>query len=106
MVRHKIVGNEFLQMSAEEEATYDAIAKAFADDLPNRQLVEIRQLRNIELANTDYLALNDNTLTDEMKEYRQGLRDIPQNNTTEEEYDLLLAKDGNGKLTHEVWSKP
>ena len=106
MVRHKIVGNEFLQMSAEEEAVYDATAKAFADDLPNRQLVEIRQLRNIELANTDYLALNDNTLTDEMKEYRQGLRDIPQNNTTEEEYDLLLAKDGNGKLTHSIWTKP
>ena len=106
MVRHKIVGNEFLQMSAEEEAAYDAIAKAFADDLPNRQIAEIRQLRNAKLANTDYLALNDNTLTDEMKEYRQGLRDIPQNNTTEEEYDLLLAKDGNGKLTHEVWSKP
>jgi len=101
----KQVNDIVVDMTAEEEAAYDATAKAFADDLPNRQIAEIRQLRNAKLANTDYLALNDNTLTDEMKEYRQGLRDIPQNNTTEEEYDLLLAR-VDGQLTHEVWSKP
>ena len=106
MARYKIVGNELLQMSAEEEAVYDATAKAFADDLPNRQLAEIRMLRNAKLANTDYLSLSDNTLTDEMKEYRQGLRDIPQNNTTKAEYDLILARDENGQLTNEIWSKP
>tara|TARA_R100001244_G_C5142572_1_gene128176 strand:- start:41 stop:361 length:321 start_codon:yes stop_codon:yes gene_type:complete len=106
MARHKIVGNELLQMSAEEEAVYDATAKAFADDLPNRQISEIRGLRNAKLANTDYLALSDVPLTDEMKSYRQGLRDIPQNNTTKAEYDLILARDENGQLTHAVWSKP
>ena len=106
MARYKIVGNELLQMSAEEEAVYDATAKAFADDLPNRQLAEIRMLRNTKLANTDYLALSDVTLTDEMKSYRQGLRDIPQNNTTKAEYDLILARDEQGNLTNAVWSKP
>ena len=106
MARHKIVGNELLQMSAEEEAVYNATAKAFADDLPNRQLAEIRGLRNAKLANTDYLALSDVTLTDEMKSYRQGLRDIPQNNTTKAEYDLILARDEQGNLTNAVWSKP
>ena len=106
MARHKIVGNELLQMSAEEEAAYDATAKAFADDLPNRQLAEIRMLRNTKLANTDYLALSDVTLTDEMKSYRQGLRDIPQNNTTKAEYDLILARNEQGNLTNAVWSKP
>ena len=106
MARYKIVGNELLQMSAEEEAVYDATAKAFADDLPNRQLAEIRMLRNTKLANTDYLALSDVTLTDEMKSYRQGLRDIPQNNTTKAEYDLILARNEQGNLTHPIWSKP
>jgi len=106
MARHKIVGNELLQMSAEEEAVYNATAKAFADDLPNRQLAEIRVLRNAKLVNTDYLALSDNTLTDEMKEYRQGLRDIPQNYTTKEQYDLILTRDEQGNLTHAIWSKP
>jgi hypothetical protein len=106
MARYKIVGNELLQMSAEEEAVYDATAKAFADDLPNRQLAEIRMLRNTKLANTDYLALSDVTLTDEMKSYRQGLRDIPQNNTTKAEYDLILARDEQGNLTNPIWNKP
>ena len=53
--------------------------------------------------------LNDKTeeeLTDEMKSYRKGLRDIPQNNTTEEQYDLLLARDEQGNLTNAIWSKP
>jgi len=106
MARHKIVGNELLQMSAEEEAVYNATAKAFADDLPNRQLAEIRVLRNAKLVNTDYFALSDVTLTDEMKEYRQGLRDIPQNYTTKEQYDLILTRDEQGNLTHAIWSKP
>jgi hypothetical protein len=41
-----------------------------------------------------------------MKTWRQNLRNIPQDYTTEEEYDLLLARDENGNLTHSVWSKP
>ena len=31
------------------------------------------------MAETDYLALADNTLTDAMKTYRQALRDLPAN---------------------------
>ena len=41
-----------------------------------------------------------------MKTWRLNLRNIPQDYTTEEEYDLLLARDENGNLTHSVWSKP
>jgi hypothetical protein len=37
---------------------------------------DIRSLRNQLLAETDYLALSDNTLTAEMAAYRQALRDI------------------------------
>ena len=37
----------------------------------------IRGDRNILLADTDYLALKDNTLSASWKEYRQALRDIP-----------------------------
>jgi len=32
--------------------------------------------RNQKLAETDYLALSDNTLADNMKTYRQELRDL------------------------------
>ena len=36
-----------------------------------------RTSRNAKLAETDYLALSDATLTDAMKAYRQALRDVP-----------------------------
>ena len=39
----------------------------------------LRRERNRLLAETDYLALVDSTLTDEMREYRQALRDLPAN---------------------------
>jgi len=39
----------------------------------------LRTRRNQLLAETDYLALADATLTDEMRTYRQALRDLPAN---------------------------
>jgi len=42
---------------------------------------ELRQERNRLIAETDYLALSDNTMSDEMKAYRQALRDLPANTT-------------------------
>ena len=40
------------------------------------KLAELRQQRNNLLEETDYLALSDNTLSSDMKTYRQSLRDI------------------------------
>ena len=42
-------------------------------------LANLRSRRNVLLAETDYLALADHTLTDAMKTYRQALRDLPAN---------------------------
>ena len=42
-------------------------------------MVELREERNRRLAETDYLALSDVTLTPEMAAYRQELRDLPVN---------------------------
>ena len=39
----------------------------------------LRAKRNQLLAETDYLALSDVTLSTEMAEYRQALRDLPAN---------------------------
>jgi hypothetical protein len=44
-------------------------------------MVELRQQRNRLISETDYLALADATLTDEMSTYRQALRDLPANTT-------------------------
>ncbi len=46
---------------------------------PMRQQEALRRERNRLLAETDYLALADSTLTDEMRAYRQALRDLPAN---------------------------
>ena len=57
---------------AELQAAYDAAVSAKA-------LETLRVERNARLAETDYLALADSTLTDEMRVYRQALRDLPAN---------------------------
>lgn len=41
----------------------------------------LRTQRNFLLAETDYFALADATLTDEMRAYRQALRDLPATTT-------------------------
>ena len=41
----------------------------------------VRADRNRRLAETDYLALKDNTLSTAMKEYRNKLRSVPQDNS-------------------------
>ena len=42
---------------------------------------ELRQERNRLIAETDYLALSDSTLSADMAAYRQALRDLPANTT-------------------------
>tara|TARA_R100000231_G_C5245912_1_gene141224 strand:+ start:176 stop:496 length:321 start_codon:yes stop_codon:yes gene_type:complete len=88
--------------TAEEIADINSMAVSSAD----KKLEEIKLQRNIRLKETDFYALSDVTMSDAMSTYRQALRDIPQNYTTEDEYDLLLAVDEQDNLTHTVWSKP
>ena len=90
---------------AEKEAIV-ARWNAYEAKSAERKLEEIRFFRLGKLKETDYLALSDVTLSVAMSDYRQSLRDIPQNNTTEEEYDLILARDEDGNLTNAIWSKP
>jgi len=59
-----------------------------------------------KLKETDWMGVSDNTMSSDWITKRQSWRDIPQNFTTESQYDLLLARDSNGKLTHSIWSKP
>ena len=73
---HNINGNR-VQFTAEEETARDAEEKAWADAAPARALADLRSKRNRLLAETDYYALSDVTLSDAMKTYRQDLRDLP-----------------------------
>ena len=73
---HNINGNRE-QYTAEEETARDAEEKAWADGAVGRAQADLRAKRNRLLAETDYYALSDNTLSDDMKTYRQDLRDLP-----------------------------
>ena len=77
MPRYHLINGVKIQFTAEEEAFRDAEEKAWADGQLDRDLQELRERRNALLAETDYLALSDNTLSDNMKTYRQELRDLP-----------------------------
>ena len=72
---HNINGNR-VQFTADEETARDNEEAAWANAAPARALAGMRTRRNRLLAETDYLALSDNTLSDDMKTYRQALRDL------------------------------
>ena len=92
--------------TASEQAVIDARKTLWNNNSNIRKLAEIREIRNQKLSETDYLAMSDNTMPDNIKTWRQSLRDLPQNNTTETQYDALLARDSDGNLTNSIWSKP
>jgi geranylgeranyl pyrophosphate synthase len=87
----------------EQQADYDDYNST--EKITARKLEQIREIRNQKLSETDYLAMSDNVISEEMKTYRKNLRNIPQD-YSEANYDNLLARDEQGNLTHTVWSKP
>ena len=93
-------------MTTEEQAQYDKDLAEWNSKSADRKLKRIRLYRDRRLAQTDYLANSDVTMSDAVKTWRQTLRDLPQNNKTEAKYDELLAKDSDGNLTNSVWTKP
>ena len=108
----KIAINDIVrEMTAEEQAVYDARQQAYIDDGANRKLTQIKQIRLQKLKETDWWVISEQ-ITDAQKTWRQNLRNLPQDFSTEEEYDLLLAretdktKDNFGELTNSFWSKP
>ena len=74
---YNVGGGKLIPLTAEEEAAKDAEEKAWDDDANNRAAARVRAERDRLLAETDYLALSDVTMSDAWKTYRQNLRDIP-----------------------------
>ena len=106
MPRYHTTGRGNIQYTEAEETARDVEEQAWADGEATRKLTKIRRFRLIKLKGTDYLANSDMTMSENIKTWRQTLRDIPANHTDEAAYDLLLANDADGVLTHEIWTKP
>ena len=83
---HNINGN-LVQFTAEEETARDAEEQAWADGAVARAQANLRSKRNRLLAETDFYALSDVTMSDDMKTYRQELRDLPSGKDTVEKCD-------------------
>ena len=79
---HKIVNGQQVELTAEEIAARAAEEAAWNAGAFDRAMVDLRSKRNNLLAETDYLALSDQTLSAEMSTYRQSLRDITNGLTT------------------------
>ena len=84
MPRYHNINGEIVQFTAEEEAARDAEEAAWADGALARALTQLRDKRNYLLAETDFYALSDVTMSDDMKTYRQNLRDLPDGKDTVE----------------------
>ena len=89
MPRYKLVNGERIQLTAEEEAQRDQEEADWEAGAFDRAISNLRQDRNRKLAETDYLALSDNTLSEAMKDYRQELRDITEGLTTVEDVEAV-----------------
>ena len=82
MPRYKIVNGETIQLTAEEEAARDAEEAAWEAGALGRAQANLRAKRNQLLAETDFYALSDVTMSSDMETYRQELRDLPDGKDT------------------------
>ena len=89
MPRYKLVNGERIQLTAEEEAQRDQEEADWNAGAFDRAIASLRQDRNNKLAETDFYALSDVTMSDEMKQYRQDLRNITEGLSTKEEVEAV-----------------
>jgi len=82
MARHHNINGNIVPFTAEEETARDNEEAAVVAAAPARALADLRSKRNRLLAETDYLALSDNTLSSAMTTYRTALRNLPNGLTT------------------------
>ena len=101
-----IVNGQLVDMTESEIQEYNERNTAWNNASADRKLTQIKEMRLERLRETDWMSNSDVTMPDYVKTWRQTLRDLPANHADEDAYDLLLAKDSDGKLTHSVWTQP
>ena len=97
---------EIREMTTSEQTEHDALMTELNNQKVSRKLERIKKMRLERLKETDYMANSDVTMPDYIKTWRQTLRDLPQNNTTESQYDTLLERNADGSLKNSVWTQP
>jgi hypothetical protein len=76
MARYKQINDERIELTAEEEAILNE--RESLEPTPFEKAIQILRIkRNNLLAETDWMANSDVTMSDDWKTYRQALRDLP-----------------------------
>ena len=99
MPRYHNINGENVQFTAAEETARDNEEAAWANAAPARALATLRETRDRLLQSSDWEITSElekgNAISDEMKTYRQALRDLPS------------GKDTVAKCTNATWpTKP
>ena len=82
---HKLVDGVRIELTQEEKNEIASKEAAWNDGAFDRAMEDLRAKRNNLLKETDHYALSDQTLSDDMRTYRQSLRDITNNLNTVED---------------------
>ena len=89
MARHHNINGIKVPFTAEEEAQRDQEEADWEAGAFDRAIDQLRKDRNRKLAETDFYALSDVTMSEDMTTYRQNLRDITEGLTTVEEVEAV-----------------
>ena len=76
MARHHLINGIKVPFTAEEETARDAEEAAWEAGAFDRAIARLRERRNNLLKATDFYALSDVTMSEDMTTYRQELRDL------------------------------
>ena len=80
----------YVDLTNEQIAEKNNIKTEWSNNAFNRSLDKLRKTRNNLLAETDWMANSDVTMSDAMRTYRQQLRDITNGLTTVEQVDAVV----------------
>ena len=85
---HNINGNR-VQFTEAEETARDAEEQAWAAGAFDRAIADLREQRTNLLKATDFYALSDVTMSEDMETYREELRNLPDGLTTVEDVNTV-----------------
>jgi hypothetical protein len=73
----KLVNRILVDFTEEEMTEMESVTAVFNANVSVEQKADVRAERDQLLQATDWQALSDNTMSQEMTTYRQALRDVP-----------------------------
>jgi len=90
MPRYKQIDNQLIEITGTELEELEAREQAWIDGALDRALNGLRDKRNKLLAETDWTANSDVTMSEAMRTYRQELRDLTNGLTTVEQANAVV----------------